>query len=124
MAKIRSVDTRPELAVRRLVHALGYRYRLYRVDLPGRPDLVFAGRRKIIFVHGCFWHQHPKASCVDSRLPRSRPEYWLPKLQRTVERDRSHLRALRRCGWRVLVVWECEIANESLLQGRIRRFLG
>lgn len=124
MAKIRSVDTRPELAVRRLVHALGYRYRLYRGDLPGRPDLVFAGRRKIIFVHGCFWHQHPKASCVDSRLPRSRPEYWLPKLQRTVERDRSHIRALRRSGWRVLVVWECEIANDCLLQGRIKRFLG
>lgn len=123
MARIRSTDTQPEWAVRRLVHRMGYRYRLYRSDLPGKPDLVFAGRRKIIFVHGCFWHQHPKSSCVDARLPRSRPEYWLPKLTRTTERDKSHVRSLRQSGWRVLVVWECEIPNEERLQKRIGRFL-
>jgi DNA mismatch endonuclease (patch repair protein) len=124
MARIRAKDTRPEWAVRRLVHRMGYRYALHRSDLPGKPDLVFASRRKIIFVHGCFWHQHPKASCVDSRLPKSRLDYWLPKLNRTMVRDREHVRLLKRDGWRVLVVWECDTENEAALSRRIGRFLG
>lgn len=123
MSRIRSLDTKPEIAVRRMVHAMGYRYRLYRRDLPGRPDLVFAGRRKIVFVHGCFWHQHRKSGCADARLPKSRLDYWLPKLERTAARDRAHLRALRRAGWRVLVIWECELAKPHRLAARLNQFL-
>lgn len=122
MARIRAKDTKPELAVRSLAHRMGFRYSLHRKDLPGKPDLVFSSRKRIIFVHGCFWHQHPKSSCRDAQAPKSRLEYWLPKLQRTSQRDREHLRSLRRAGWQVLVIWECEIAHAGL-PARIRRFL-
>ena len=119
MRRIRSKDTAPELIVRGLVHSLGYRFRLHRADLPGRPDLVFPSRKKVIFVHGCFWHQH---ICI-SRKPRSNQQYWLPKLQRNVARDAQHKSDLRRLGWRCLVVWECEVKNEASLIRTVRRFL-
>lgn len=121
MRAIKGKDTKPEMAVRRLAYSLGYRYRLHRRDLPGRPDLAFIGRRKAIFVHGCFWHQH--AGCRAAHLPRSRPEYWGPKLARNVARDGANLAALEGIGWRVLVVWECEIKNASDLRERLVSFL-
>lgn len=121
MRRIRKRDTKPELMVRQIAHALGFRFRLYRRDLPGTPDLVFPRLRKIIFVHGCFWHQH--AGCRLARLPRSRPEYWLPKLERNVERDQQAEAALKAAGWRVLTLWECELRDPSLLRDRIHRFL-
>jgi DNA mismatch endonuclease (patch repair protein) len=120
MRKIRSEDTTPEVVLRSLVHRLGYRFRLHRKDLPGKPDLVFPSLHKIIFVHGCFWHQHNK--CVDGRIPKSREEYWGSKLARNVQRDRSNRRALRKLGWSTLVIWECELDDPPKLTRRLRRF--
>jgi DNA mismatch endonuclease (patch repair protein) len=91
--------------------------------LPGKPDLVFTPLRKVIFVHGCFWHQHPLTGCSDARLPRSNADYWQPKLLRNVERDAEHIAALEAMGWRVLVVWECETRDANVLRARLRRFL-
>ncbi|HMD76874.1 MAG TPA: DNA mismatch endonuclease Vsr [Terracidiphilus sp.] len=122
MSRIRSKDTKPELAVRRLVHGMGYRYRLHSKNLPGKPDMVFSGRSKVIFVHGCFWHFH--RNCPDGRMPKSRVDYWKPKLQRNIDRDRQSTQRLHRLGWSSLVVWECELANQSRLAGKIRLFLG
>lgn len=121
MARVRSVDTAPEMAVRRLVHGMGYRYRLHSAKLPGRPDLVFAGRRKVVFVHGCFWHGHK--GCKRSRIPSSNRDYWASKIQRNSLRDRAAVRALRRGGWMVLTVWECDLSNVNRLAKRLRRFL-
>jgi DNA mismatch endonuclease, patch repair protein len=123
MAAIRSKDTTPERIVRRLVTALGYRYRLHRKDLPGKPDLVFGPRRKVIFVHGCFWHLHPKTSCRDARHPKSNTTYWTPKLTRNAERDRQHAASLRALGWRVLIIWDCETKFLVKLTAQIARFL-
>jgi len=123
MRRIRSNDTGPELTVRRIVHAMGIGYRLHHKELPGKPDLAFIGRRKAIFVHGCFWHQHGIVGCSDSRVPKSRPEYWLPKLGRNVARDEEHLANLRALGWRVLVIWDCETTQTSNLAERLRAFL-
>jgi DNA mismatch endonuclease, patch repair protein len=122
MALIRSRNTKPELAVRSLVHKLGYRFRLHRPDLPGRPDLVFASRSKVIFVHGCFWHLH--SGCRNNRPPKSRLKYWRPKLQQNANRDKRTARELQRQGWRPLIIWECEIADMRMLELRIRKFLG
>jgi len=122
MRRIRSKDTKPEMAVRRLVHGLGYRYRLHRRDLPGNPDMVFPSRRKVIFVHGCFWHQHGK--CIDSHIPKSKRSYWAPKLQQNRERDEKNLTLLRTLGWKHLVVWECEVMASEHLVRRIGKFLG
>ncbi|WP_244746170.1 very short patch repair endonuclease [Paraburkholderia terricola] len=121
MALVRAKDTKPELLVRRLVHGMGYRYRLHRRDLPGTPDLVFPGRGKVIFIHGCFWHRH--ARCALARLPKSRGDFWLPKLTANAERDVRNLRALRRLGWSVLTIWECQLGDTAKLASRIRRFL-
>jgi DNA mismatch endonuclease, patch repair protein len=123
MAAIRSKDMKPEMIVRRLVHGMGYRYRLHRKGLPGKPDLVFGPKRKVIFVHGCFWHQHDKAECLDGRLPKSNTGYWGPKLQRNVERDQSNVVELSKQGWDVLVVWECETGDEGSLRQRLQKFL-
>lgn len=123
MQKIRGKNTGPELAVRRLAHSLGYRFRLHRPDLPGKPDLVFPGRKKIIFVHGCFWHKHDEPGCKLTRRPKSRQEYWTPKLERTQRRDDEHQAALKGMGWEVLVVWECEIKDTENLKEKIRIFL-
>src|SRR6185437_5163612 len=121
MARVRSKGTRPELKVRSLVFAMGYRYRLHAKELPGRPDLVFRSRRKVIFVHGCFWHRHP--DCSLARLPKSRLEFWRPKLEGNRLRDEKVKRALAREGWSVLTVWECQLARPATLEGRIGRFL-
>ena len=121
MSRVRSKDMRPEMAVRKLVFSLGYRYRLHGRDLPGRPDLVFRRWRKVIFVHGCFWHRHP--NCALARMPKSRLDFWQPKLERNRERDANNKRALQREGWKVLTVWECELTDSRRLEKRIRRFL-
>jgi len=121
MSLIRSRDTRPELAVRRIVHAMGYRYRLHGEDLPGSPDLVFASRRKVIFVHGCFWHRH--AGCRLAQTPQSRLDYWGSKLASNRKRDMRNQRQLRQKGWRLFVVWECQLRNQDRLMGKINRFL-
>lgn len=113
-------DTRPEVIVRQLAHGMGYRFRLHRRDLPGRPDLVFPGRRKVVFVHGCFWHRH---DCLAGRsTPSSNVALWRDKFSRTVARDRSALKALQGLGWGALVVWECEVASPGLNK-RLSRFL-
>jgi DNA mismatch endonuclease, patch repair protein len=121
MRAVKGKDTAPEMIVRRLVHRLGYRYRLHAAELPGKPDLVFPSRRKVIFVHGCFWHWH---NCKRGRrMPKSNSGYWAPKLQRNQERDRRHRRALRRGGWGILIVWECQLKNLDRVTERIRAFL-
>lgn len=123
MRQIRSKDTKPEMAVRRLLREMGYRFRLHRVTLPGKPDLVFPSRRKIVDVRGCFWHRHN--GCVDSHIPKSRAGYWGPKLRRNVRRDRRNLKRLRDLGWKVLVVWECEVTQSNIakLRSKLRHFL-
>ena len=123
MSRIRSRDMKPELIVRRLVHSLGFRYRLHDPRLPGKPDLVFSSRHKVIFVHGCFWHQHPDPSCLDGRAPKSNTTYWNEKLRRNVERDAQHIARLDELGWSVLVVWECELRDRAALQVKITKFL-
>lgn len=120
MSRVRCKDTRPEMFVRRLVHGAGYRYRLHVSGLPGRPDLVFTARKKVIFIHGCFWHSH--AECPQARVPKSRIEFWLSKLQTNKERDARNLKALTEAGWKVLILWECELQSPTLMQ-KIREFL-
>ena len=125
MSRIRAKDTKPELTVRRLVHGLGYRYRLHRRGLPGTPDLVFTPRRKVIFVHGCFWHLHPDPNCKRVRMPKSRIDFWKPKLEGNRERDLRNQAALSEAGWDILVVWECEITGDcEALAERLVDFLG
>ena len=121
MSKIRSKDTKPELVVRRLLHSLGYRYRLHRPDLPGRPDIVFPSRRQVIEVRGCFWHGH--TGCKNASLPRTRRAWWEAKLLANSERDRRNLTALEQLGWRVLVLWECQLDDAAELEVRLRGFL-
>lgn len=123
MSLVRGRDTKPEMRVRRLAHALGYRYRLHRRDLPGSPDLVFGPRRKVIFVHGCFWHRHPDPSCKLARLPKSRREFWLPKLEGNRARDERNNAILTAMGWDVLEIWECETADVEALAKKIKGFL-
>lgn len=123
MSRVRGRDTKPEMVVRRLVHAMGYRYRLHRSDLPGKPDLVFPSRRKVIFVHGCFWHWHDVPTCRGARMPKSRTEYWSEKLQRNIDRDERNLLQLRAEGWGALIVWECEVKHKAALTARLRAFL-
>lgn len=122
MVAIKDKNTLPELAVRRLVRALGFRYSAHSRTLPGKPDLIFQSQKAVIFVHGCFWHQH-KAKRCGARPPKSKTSYWLPKLARTQQRDRRNVRDLKRLGWRVLVVWECETRNLRVVRRRILKFL-
>lgn len=124
MGLIRSSNTGPEITVRKIVHRLGYRYRLHGKKLPGKPDLVFSSRRKVILVHGCFWHQHVDPACKIAHRPKSNTAYWTPKLARNVARDLDNKKALAREGWKCLTVWECELRNEPALMRRIIRFLG
>lgn len=121
MARVRAKDTKPELAVRRLIYASGYRYRLHSKKLPGKPDMVFAGRHKVIFVHGCFWHRHP--GCANCRIPKSRVEFWENKLNGNRQRDLRTQAELERLGWKVLVVWECELKDPDTIIKRISEFL-
>lgn len=124
MRRIKSKGMKPELLVRKLVYRLGYRYRLHRKDLPGKPDLVFGSKHKIILVHGCFWHGHTLKGCPDRRTPKSNTAYWVPKIAGNRNRDARNRRKLRLAGWRVLEIWECETTNAKALQSRVQKFLG
>lgn len=121
MARVRSRDTGPEMIVRRLIHGMGYRYRLHARELPGRPDLVFRSRKRVIFVHGCFWHSHP--GCRRAALPQSNVAFWEKKIGRNVKRDVLQLETLVKSGWKVLVIWECATRNQEELVADIRQFL-
>jgi DNA mismatch endonuclease (patch repair protein) len=122
MRRIRSKDMRPELAVRSLVHKMGYRFRLHRRDLPGKPDLVFVAIRKVIFVHGCFWHSHE--GCKSAHVPKTNLDYWRPKLERNRARDARSIAALKADDWKTLLIWECETHIERTLKKRTKAFLG
>lgn len=121
MSRVKGRDTRPEKQVRQIVTSLGYRYRLNSTGVPGRPDLVFKGRRKVIFVHGCFWHRHQ--GCALARLPKSRLAFWVPKLEGNRLRDQRNFQRLMDDGWSVLVIWECELNDADALESRIHHFL-
>jgi len=121
MRNIRGKDTAPEMAVRSLVHRMGYRYRLHAKDLPGKPDMVFRSKRKVIFVHGCFWHLHE--GCRKAAFPKSKKRYWVPKLLRNRERDERILQELKTMGWKALVIWQCQLAKKELISRKINRFL-
>lgn len=120
MSRIGGKDTAPEMIVRRMLHGVGYRYRLHRRDLPGTPDIVFPGRKKAIFVHGCFWHAH---GCSIGRPPKSRPDYWLPKLAANQRRDETKQAELQALGWRVLTVWQCLTRRPEQLRPMLEAFL-
>lgn len=122
MAKVRGRNTGPEMIVRRLLHRLGYRYRLHVQGLPGSPDIVLPARRKIVFVHGCFWHSHP--GCNRASRPNSNAEFWSKKLEANRERDLRQLDALRELGWEVLVIWQCELRDKAALELVLTGFLG
>ncbi|MFP6698792.1 MAG: DNA mismatch endonuclease Vsr [Alphaproteobacteria bacterium] len=121
MSRVRSKDTKPELAVRRLIHGMGLRYRLHRRNLPGSPDLVFSSRRKVILVHGCFWYRH--LGCKLARIPKSRTEFWIAKLEGNRTRDIKNQSLLVGLGWEYLVVWECQVRDNKKLKQLIRGFL-
>jgi len=123
MQRIRSQNTLPELCVRRLIYKMGYRYRVNVSNLPGKPDIVFAGRRKVIFVHGCFWHRHADPSCPFAHIPQSKQDYWLPKLERTIERDIENLNKYEQLGWATLIIWECETKDLVRVAERVQEFL-
>lgn len=123
MSRIRASNTAPELAVRRLCHSWGYRFRLHRRDLPGTPDLVFPRLRKVVMVHGCFWHRHQDPACKNAVLPKTRREWWAAKFGRNVARDARNEESLLALGWEVLVLWECEIRADGH-RTRLAEFLG
>ena len=116
MARVRCRDTKPEMIVRRALHLAGLRYRLHDRRLPGNPDVVFRSRRTVVFIHGCFWHRHGDPNCKLARLPKSRREFWIPKLEGNRQRDLRNTEMLRAMGWRVFVVWECEVRNSICLR--------
>lgn len=120
MARVRTRDTTPERIVRSVAHRLGFRFRLHVADLPGRPDMVFPSKHKVIFVHGCFWHRH---TCKRGALPRSNIEFWREKLERNQSRDMEVIKSLRHSGWNVMVVWECETRDPEKLGSRLNAFL-
>ena len=122
MSRVRGRDTKPEMIVRRALHAMGYRFRLHRRDLPGSPDLVLPSRSVALFVHGCFWHRH--SGCRLASTPKTRTDFWLAKFQRNVARDAANEARLRELGWRVIVVWECETRSPISLEERLRKELG
>jgi DNA mismatch endonuclease (patch repair protein) len=122
MSRVRSRNTKPELAVRRLLHGMGYRYRVHGTHLPGSPDLVFTKRRKVILIHGCFWHRHP--GCKNTRLPKSKLAFWTRKFEENQRRDAENLQRLSEAGWSTLVLWECEVKRLSDHVERITTFLG
>ena len=121
MAKIRDKNSNPEMKLRRLIHSMGFRYRLHVKKLPGTPDLVFPSRRAVIFMHGCFWHRHE--GCKLARLPKSKLNFWKPKLEANKERDMLQQQQLRDLGWRLLVVWECEMVYTERVSTMVRNFL-
>ena len=117
MRKVRSIDTSPERAIRSLLHRMGFRFRLYPRNLPGKPDIVLRKYRTVVFLHGCFWHRHPR--CPRASTPATNQEYWLAKFERTIERDRRTEAGLRALGWNVVVVWECELKDIGVLTNRL-----
>ena len=121
MSRIRSKDTKPELIVRSLLHRIGYRFRLYRKDLPGKPDIVLTKYKTVIFVHGCFWHQHK--GCTRSNIPKSNKVYWATKIHRNVQRDRENYNLLKKLKWRVLILWECETKHSEKIIKKIKKKL-
>ncbi|PRD40635.1 very short patch repair endonuclease [Phyllobacterium phragmitis] len=121
MQSVGQKDTGPEMLVRRALHKLGYRYRLHAKDLPGRPDMVFPGKRKAIFVHGCFWHGH---DCAKGKLPKSRPEYWIPKIEANKARDERVIDELKKLGWDVIVIWQCQTKSLPVTIENVVDFLG
>ncbi|MBY2937193.1 very short patch repair endonuclease [Rhizobium leguminosarum] len=123
MSRIKAKNTKPELTVRKLVHGMGFRYRLHKKDLPGSPDLAFSSRKKAIFVHGCFWHRHADSACALARLPKSRREFWGPKLEGNALRDKANEEKLGQLGWISLVVWECELRDQLSVASKIKKFL-
>ena len=122
MSRIRSKDTIPEMHVRSALHRAGYRFRLHVKDLPGKPDIVLPKYKTVIFVHGCFWHRH--SGCPRATMPSSNQEYWQEKFQRNVERDKREQVELKKLGWKVIVVWECSVKQETFLQALINRIAG
>ena len=122
MRRVKGMDTTPEIAVRSLAHRLGYRFRLHKKDLPGKPDLVFPSRMRVIFVHGCFWHSHP--GCSRTRIPDANRPYWEGKILRNMRRDEENVKKLKGLGWRVLVIWECETNHRDALSKKLVSFLG
>lgn len=123
MSLVRNKNSSAEMLVRNLIHSLGHRYRLHCKDLPGKPDLIFRKKRRIIFVHGCFWHRHRAKTCKLARMPKSRLDFWLPKLEGNRLRDAKVKHLLIRDGWKVLTIWECEIAKRDKLTNRVQKFL-
>ena len=121
MARVKSKGMKPEMKVRRLLHSLGYRYRLHRADLPGQPDLVFPSRRKVVFVNGCFWHNH--SGCPRVRIPTANRDYWLSKLDRNKARDEHNVNLLKENGWAVMTVWECQLRYLTATTERLVAFL-
>ena len=117
MSLIRSADTKPEIIVRKLLHSLGYRFRLHKKDLPGKPDIVLKKYKTVIFVQGCFWHQHK--GCKRSNIPKSNKSYWKPKLEHNTKRDKQHKQSLRKAGWKVIAIWECEIKTVEKLKKKL-----
>ncbi|TES93858.1 MAG: DNA mismatch endonuclease Vsr [Desulfobacteraceae bacterium] len=121
MAKVKGKDTKPERVVRSLLHSMGYRFRLHRRDLPGNPDIVLPKHKKVLFVHGCFWHGHK--GCPRSKRPTTNVDFWNAKLDKTIERDKRKLEELISLGWDTLVIWQCEIKNELKMQDILKNFL-
>lgn len=117
MGRIRSVNTKPEMVIRSLLHKMGYRFRLHRKDLPGKPDIVLPKYRTIIFVHGCFWHRHK--DCKFAYTPKSRIDFWEEKFKNNIERDKKHVDTLKQMDWRVIIIWECEIKDIDRLQANL-----
>jgi DNA mismatch endonuclease (patch repair protein) len=124
MGRVKSRDTSPEREVRQMIHRMGFRFRLNVRGLPGRPDIVLARHRKVIFVNGCFWHRHGAAGCKLARLPKSRLDFWLPKLESNRLRDQRDMRKLRNAGWKILVVWECQLRHKERIENKLKSFLG
>jgi len=122
MRQIRAKNTSPEMTVRKLVHGMGFRFRLHVASLPGKPDIVLPRLKRIIEVRGCFWHQHP--GCIDSHIPKTRIEYWRPKLERNQRRDAENLKRLKTLAWKILTIWECQVRDRRKLERQIKRFLG
>ncbi|HWQ90042.1 MAG TPA: DNA mismatch endonuclease Vsr [Clostridia bacterium] len=120
MSRIKGKDTGPEMVVRRLLHRLGYRFRLHGKELPGRPDVVLPKHKTVVFIHGCFWHRHRR--CRNCTTPTNRRDFWVEKLEGNAARDRKHIRTLKKLGWRVIIVWECE-TKSPLLESRLRKQL-
>ena len=120
MSQIKSENTRPEMLIRKWLWSHGYRYRLHQKGLPGKPDIVFPGRRKVLFVHGCFWHKH---NCRYFKWPETNVTFWKNKITETVERDKKNYEKLKKAGWKYLIIWECEIKDISIIENKIKKFI-